>query len=71
MLLGLQCELGRLGVDGSTPALLRDLAGIREVDVVYPAPEEGAEPMVRTTLTEMTAEQGALYGLLQLAQYAA
>ena len=67
----LQRELGRLGVDGSIPALLRDLAGIREVDVVYPAAQEGAEPEVRTTLTEMSAEQESLYGLLQLAQYTA
>ncbi len=67
----LQRELGRLGVDGSIPALLRDLAGIREVDVVYPAAQEGAEPEVRTTLTEMSAEQESLYGLLQLAQYPA
>ena len=65
----LQRELGRLGVDGSIPALLRDLAEIREVDVVYPAQKRGAEPVVRTTLTEMTAEQQALYELLQLAQY--
>ena len=56
-------------MDESIPALLRDLARIREVDVVYPAQKRGAQPVVRTTLTEMTAEQKSLYELLQLAQY--
>ena len=67
----LQRELGRLGVEGSIPALLRDLAGIREVDVVYPAQKDGGEPVVRTTLTEMTAQQKSLYELLELDQYTA
>ena len=67
----LQRELSRLGVDGLIPALLRDLAGIREVDVVYAAPKSGAEPVVKTTLTEMTTAQQSLYDLLQLDQYTA
>ena len=62
---------GLPGVDASIPALLRDLEGIREVEVVYPAAEESAEAIVRTTLTEMSAEQESLYLLLQLAQYTA
>ena len=67
----LQRELGRLGVQGSIPALLRDLAGIREVDVLYQPQKDGAEPAVRTTLTEMTEQQKALYELLELNQYTA
>ena len=31
-----------------------ELAGIREVDVVYATPKDGTEPVVKTTLTEMT-----------------
>ncbi len=67
----LQRELARLGVDASIPTLLRDLAGICEVDVVYAAAKTGAEPVVQTTLTEMSAAQESLYGLLQLAQFRA
>ena len=67
----LQRELGRLGVQGSIPALLRDLAGIREVDVLYQPQKDGAEPAVRTTLTEMTEQQKALCELLELNQYTA
>ncbi len=55
------CGIGRL----------RDLAGVREVDVVYPAQKDGGEPVVRTTLTEMTAQQKSLYELLELDQYTA
>ena len=67
----LQRDLTRLGVPGSIPALLRQLQGIREVEVVYPARKAGQEPVVGTVLTEMTAQQRALYELLKLDQYSA
>ena len=67
----LQRELSRLGVDSSIRALLRDLAGIREVDVVYAAGNGGAEPVVKTTLAEMATARKSLYELLQLGQYTA
>ena len=67
MLCGLlQRELSRHGVSGSIPALLDALAGIREVDVLYPAREEGGEPELRTTLSQMTAEQRRMYEILGL-----
>ena len=42
---------------------------IREVCVVYPAAEPGAEPTVQLTLTELTEEQRALYKALDLGRY--
>ena len=67
MLCGLlQRELSRHGVSGSIPALLDALAGIREVDVLYPAREEGGEPELRTTLSQMTAKQRRMYEILGL-----
>ena len=62
----LQRELSRHGVKDSIPALLDALRGIREVDVLYPAREEGGEPELRTTLSQMTAEQRRLYEILGL-----
>ena len=62
----LQRELSRHGVKDSIPALLDALRGIREVDVLYPAREEGGEPELRTTLSQMTAEQRRMYEILGL-----
>ena len=62
----LQRELSSHGVKDSIPALLDALAGIREVDVLYPAREEGGEPELRTTLSQMTAEQRRMYEILGL-----
>ena len=66
----LQRELSRHGVPGSIPALLDALAGIREVDVLYPAREEGGEPELRTTLSQMTDEQRTMYEVLDLDSHA-
>ena len=49
----------------------RTPAGIREVEIVYPEPDGGADPVVKTMLTEMTTAQKSLYDLLQLDQYTA
>ncbi len=62
----LQRELSSHGVKDSIPALLDALAGIREVDVLYPVREEGGEPELRTTLSQMTAEQRRMYEILGL-----
>ena len=71
MLCGLlQRELSRHGVEDSIPALLDALAGIREVDVLYPAREEGGKPELRTTLSQMTDEQRAMYDILGLDRHA-
>ena len=67
MLCGLlQRELSRHGVSGSIPALLDALGGIREVDVLYPAQEEGGDPELRTTLSQMTDEQRRMYEIPDL-----
>ena len=65
----LQRAVSRQGIQRSVPALLADLAGIREVDVLYPPREDGAEPELRTTLSQMSAEQRSLYEILGLKQY--
>ena len=71
MLCGLlQRELSRHGVKDSIPALLDALAGIREVDVLYPAREEGGKPELRTTLSQMTGEQRRMYDILDLDSHA-
>ena len=49
----------------------RTPAGNREVEVVYPEPKGGADPAVKTMLTEMTIAQKSLYDLPQLDQYTA
>ena len=53
----LRREASRQGIERSVPALLAELGGIREVDVLYPLREDGAEPELRTTLSQMSAEQ--------------
>ncbi len=65
----LQRELSRHGVQRSIPALLDELGGIREVDVLYPARQEGGEPVLKTTLSKMTAEQQKLHAILGLKEY--
>jgi transposase len=70
MLCGLlRRELDRRGIQRSLPALLEELGQIREVCVVYPAAEPGAEPTVQLTLTELTEEQRTLYNALDLGRY--
>jgi len=70
MLCGLlRRELERRGIKRSLPALLEELGQIREVGVIYPAAEPGAEPTLRLTLTELTEEQRALYQAPDLGRY--
>ena len=65
----LQRELSRAGIRRSVPALLAALGGICEVDVLYPPREAGAEPELRTTLSQLSAEQRSLYDTLGLEKY--
>ena len=65
----LQRESSRHGVERSIPALLDELGGIREVDVLYPARQEGGEPVIKTTLSKMTAEQRRIHEILGLKEY--
>ena len=56
----LQRELTRLGVQRSIPARCSTRSErTRVVDVLYLAPEEGGEPELRTTLSQMTDERHA------------
>ena len=62
-------ELSRAGTEHSASALLAELSGICEVDVVYPPRQSGAAPELRTTLSQMRAEQRSLYDALGLEKY--
>ena len=57
-------------VQRSVPALLAEIGGIREVDVLYSPRQEGDKREVRTTLSQMTAEQRSMYETLGLDKYA-
>jgi transposase len=64
----LRRELHRRGIDRSLPAILFDLAQIKEVCLAYPPPD-GAEPLLQVTLTHLTEDQRALYDALDLGRY--
>ena len=65
----LQRELSRTGIRRPASAILAELRGICEVDVLYPPRGAGAEPELRTTLSQMSAEQRCLYDALGLEKY--
>ena len=50
-----QREVSCQGIRRSVPALLANLAGIREVDLLFPSREDGAEPPLRSTPSQMSA----------------
>ena len=62
----LQRELDGQGVRRSIPALLRELAEIREVEVLYPPRREGGQPTIQTTLSKTTDEQRQMFEILGL-----
>ena len=61
----LEREMHRRGLTMSAFELLDQLDRIQEVGVVYP----GKKPFVRTTLSQMTDDQRALYETLDLKRY--
>ena len=61
----LEREMHRRGLTMSAFELLDQLGRIQEVGVVYP----GKKPFVRTTLSQMTDDQRALYETLDLKRY--
>lgn len=67
----LRRELKRKGLDRSIPAILDDLEKIREVGVVYASEHGAGEPVMKTTLSEMSGPQRALFDALDLARYQA
>ncbi|MGI9304452.1 MAG: IS1634 family transposase [Gammaproteobacteria bacterium] len=67
----LRRELHRCGIDRSIPALLEQLAKIREVAVVYPPPDKRRSPCIQMTSSAMSAEQRELYDALNLGRYLA
>jgi len=65
----LRRELHRQGIDRSIPDLLENLGKIREVGVVYPPEGRKRTPTIRMTVSDMTADQQALYDALNLGRY--
>lgn len=65
----LRRELQRQGIDLSIPALLDELSKIREIGIVYPATDTHRAPTLKTTLSQMTAQQQALFDALDLGHY--
>lgn len=65
----LRRELHAKGFDLSIPAALELLAGIREMVMVFPPQEKGAEPSLRTSLTRMSTQQRQIFAALHLERY--
>jgi transposase len=65
----LRRELQRHRIDLSIPALLEQLGKIREVGIVYPAKDKRRSPTLKTTLSQMSEQQQALYDTLDLRRY--
>jgi transposase len=65
----LRRELCGRGMDHSIPALLAELSQIREVAVIYPPTESSGLPTIRTTLSQLSDSQQALYKALDLQRY--
>lgn len=67
----LRRELHAKGIDLSLRRMLDLLDGIREMVMFFPPEEKGGEPILRTTLTAMSAEQRQIYEALRLERYTA
>ncbi|MGH7255669.1 MAG: IS1634 family transposase, partial [Nitrospirales bacterium] len=65
----LRRELHAKGFALSIPAALELLADIREMVMVFPPQEKGADPSLRTSLTRMTSQQRQVFAALQLQRY--
>ncbi len=65
----LRRKLAHAGVQVSAARMVEQLVAIREVAVVFPA--KGAQPTVRTVLSQLDPEQRALYEALDLARFRA
>jgi len=72
MLCSLLCRvLKRQGIELSIPALLDELGKIREIAIVYTANDPRRAPTLKTTLSQMTQQQQALFDALDLGRYLA
>jgi transposase len=67
----LRRDLKRQGIDLSIAALLEQLGKIREVGVLYPAKDKRRSPTLKSTLSQMSEQQQALYDALDLGRYLA
>ena len=65
----LRRQLHQHGIDRSIPDLLDQLDKIRQVGVVYPPSGKRRTPTLQMTLSQMSADQRALYDALDLGRY--
>jgi len=67
----LRRELHRKGIDLSIPRIIELLGGIKEVTMLFP-PEDrpDKEPVTKTSITALDADQRELYDALELKRYA-
>lgn len=67
----LRRDLQRQGIDLSIAVLLEQLGKIREVGILYPAKDKHRSLNLKTTLSQMSKQQQALYDALDLSRYRA
>jgi transposase len=67
----LRRELHRRGIDLSVREILAELGGIREVGVLFPPEGRKRNPILRSTLSQLSARQRELYDALDLGRYLA
>ena len=65
----LQRELSRAEIRRPVPPILARLGGTCELDELYPPREAGAEHEIRTTLSQISAEQHCLCDALRFERY--
>ena len=67
----LRRDLYAKGIDLSISRIIELLSGIKEVTMLFPAEKDtDREPVSRTTITALSAEQRQLYDALDLQRYA-
>lgn len=62
-------EIRRKGIELSIPALLDELGKIREIGIVYSAKDQPRAPTLKTTVSQMSGQQQALFDALDLGRY--
>lgn len=62
-------QLAKAGIVLSTVAMMKRLTNIKQVTLLYPAPQRSKPPLVRTQLSQRTKQQDKIISLLGLEKY--
>ena len=65
----LRRQLAQSGIPLSIVEMMNRLTDIKEVSLLYPAPQRSQEPLVRTQLSKMSKRQKQMVSILRLDQY--